>query len=192
MFTPKTERQRKELRAAISKSFQGLSPKNIFDKIKLPNAPIVTFRTIAQWCEPLEINPDNLHNIFGPYCGNEPYLNQDQWEKYLNDDFADYENVVKVGEHLTEQQNFILVKFMGVLRTKFGATMTARWNAALSRNPPNAPNTSLRVSAMCRIYQETNLPFDASEFVDALFAFYDEKLETITFDQFSQLFSAYP
>ena len=192
MFTPATERQRKRLRAEITKSFPGSSVKDIFEKIKMPNAPIVTFRTISQWCDRLDINPDNLHNIFGPYGVNEPYLNEEQWRTYMNDDFADYENFVKVGENLTEKQNFILLKFMGVLRTKFGSTMIARWNAALTRNPPNAPNTSLRVSALCRIYQDTNLPFDASEFVDALFAFYDQKMETLTFDQFSQLFTAYP
>ena len=192
MYTPETTRQRKELRNIINKEFPGVKPCALFEKFKMPKAPVISFRTISQWSDKLEINPDNLSNIFAPYGVSEPYLSSQQWEKFLNDDFANYENDVKFGESLTEKQNFILIKFMGVLRTKFGASMISRWNSALTRNPPSAPNTSLRVSALCRIYRDTNLPFDASEFVDAIFAFYNEKMESITFDQFSQLFTAYP
>ena len=192
MFTPITLRQRKALRTQIEKSNLGLKPKQIFDKYKMPKAPVISFRAISEWCKPIDIDPENLNNIFGSYGVTEPYLNLKQWESFMNDDFANYENEERYGQTLSEKQNFILTKFMGVMRTKFGSSMIDRWNHAIKRNPPNDSNVSLRVSSLCRIYQDTNLPFDASDFVDAIFAFYDEKLESLTFDQFSKLFSAYP
>ncbi|EAY06608.1 hypothetical protein TVAG_056020 [Trichomonas vaginalis G3] len=192
MFTPKITKERKILRVEITKAFPGAKPKEIFDKVVNEQAPVITFRTVAEYCEKPEIDTDHLADIFAPYGVNDPFISLSQWTEFLNDDFADYENGIKYGEKLTEKQNFILLKFMGILRTKFGASMASRWNSALARNPPNASNTELRVSALCRIFHDTNLPFEPAEFVDAIFAFYDEKLETLTFDQFSQLFAAYP
>lgn len=192
MFTPKITKERKILRTEIAKTHPGAKPKDIFDILVSDKAPVITFKTIAQYCEKPEIDTDHLMNIFGPYGVNDPFVSLPQWTEFLNDDFADYENGIHYGEHMTEKQNFILLKFMGILRTKFGGSMASRWNAALARNPPNASNTTLRVSALCRIFRDTNLPFNPEEFVEAIFAFYDDKLETLTFNQFSQLFAAYP
>ena len=57
MFTPSTLRQRKALRTQIEKSNLGLKPKQIFDKYKMPKAPVISFRAISEWCKPIDIDP---------------------------------------------------------------------------------------------------------------------------------------
>ena len=191
MYTPSIQKERRDLRNTITKRYPGQGPQYIFKEIKSEKAPVVTFMAIAQFCDEAQVNSDHLRNIFAPYGVTEPYLTYQQFQTFIYDDFPDYNNSKPFGEKITEKQRFVLLKFVSVLRTKLEASLNQKWNTALSRNPPNALNTTLRTSALCKLYSEMNLPFSVSEFVDAIFAFYDAKLEALTFDQFGQLFTVF-
>lgn len=191
MYTPETTRERKILRNEINHKFVDVNPINIFKNLQSKLHPVITFSTLQPFCLSADIPLESLPAIFAPYGVNEPYISQQQFIKFFNDDFPDYTKTGYAPGPLNEQQKFILQKFMYILRNKFGSTMNSRWTAALTRNPPNSLNTDLRVSALCRLYSEMNLPFTASEFVDSLFAFYQEKVTSISFDQFTQLFTTF-
>jgi hypothetical protein len=66
-----------------------------------------------------------------------------------------------------------------------------RWNAAVARNPPNTLKTQLKVSALCRLFENMTLPFSVSDFLDALFLFYEVRVEVTTFAQFRSLLNAF-
>lgn len=191
MYTPPIQKERRNLRNTISRRYPGHDPQYIFTEIKSDKAPVVTFMAIAQFCDEAQVNSDHLHEIFAPYGVTEPYLTFQQFQKFLYDDFPDYNNSTPLGEKLTDRQRFLLLKFAAILRTKLEASLIKKWNVALTRNPPNALNTTLRISALCKLFSEMSLPFTVSEFVDAIFVFYDAKLEDITFYQFAQLFAVF-
>lgn len=193
MYTPGVTRHRKNLRQAICQSFPGKEPEDLFMTICKQNSiQFINMAALEPFCQKASVPAAVLHNIFAPYGTKDVLVTREQWVKFINDDFPDYENTFKAPTQLTDKQSFILTKFLGVLKTKFGATLSARWNSALARNPPNTLNTTLRISALVHLFNVMNLPFSNADFVDAIFAFYGEKVEGISFAQFGQLFDAFP
>ena len=143
---------------------------------------------LERFCEMGNVPAASLDLIFSPYGVKDIQINSQQFTRFFNDDFPIYDSL-HLSKELTERQTFILSKFLNIIRTKFGATLSQRWNSALTRNPPSKLNTTLKLSALCHLFQETNLPFSVSEFVDALFVFYGEKFDEVSFAQFGKLFS---
>ena len=195
MFTPTTIKLRKKLRDAICQEYPGLQPDAIFDAICEEKSDdelkVITIDDLERFCEKERIPAASLENILAPYgVRNDIVINKNQWKQFINDDFPVYKDPPKV-KNLTDRQEFILSKFVAILFKKFGNTITQRWNSILSRNPPNCPNTTLRLSALCRVYQETNLPFDVGEFIDAIYVFYGTELDFLTLKQFSDLFNSF-
>ncbi|OHS95635.1 hypothetical protein TRFO_38230 [Tritrichomonas foetus] len=190
MFTPTVTLQRRNLRNAICERFPGMQPSDIFTKIAQPKCKIIFIQDLEEYCKIAEIPAVALDSIFAPYGVKDVQIALPHFITFLNDDFPVHDNTPRLNSELTDKQTFILSKFLGILRTKFGSTLSQRWNSALTRNPPNTLNTTLRLSALCHLYQDMNLPFTSSEFVDALFAFYGEKVEGISFSQFGELFSS--
>jgi hypothetical protein len=188
MFTPGISRHRKNLRQVIGETFPG--DPDTFEKVKKPNMQFITMDDLEPYCERISCPAAALENLFAPYHVKALLITQGQWQAFMNDDFPTHpRNPCPQG--LTERQTFILSKFVTSIKTKFGGTLTQRWNAALARNPPNTINTQLKVSALCRLFENTNLPFSVSDFVDALFLFYEVRVEAITFAQFGSLLNAF-
>lgn len=192
MYTPTISLHRRNLRKAICDSFPGENPEKIFKKIAPSRSHVITMYDLEPYCEMGKIPAASLDMIFSPYGVKEVQIALPQFIQFINDDFPNYDTEPHLNPEITQKQKFILSKFLGVLRTKYGTTLSQRWNSALTRNPPNTLNTTLRLSALCHLYQNMNLPFSVSEFVDSLFAFYGAKIEGINFAQFGSLFSAIP
>jgi hypothetical protein len=189
MFTPGTSRHRKNLRQAVVEASPGIS--DTFDRVKKPNAQFITMDDLEPYCERISCPAAALENVFAPYNVKALMITQGQWKAFMEDDFPVHPRNA-CPEGLTDRQTFILSKFVTSIKTKFGGTLSQRWSTALARNPPNAINTQLKVSALCRLFENTNLPFSVSDFVDALFLFYGERVEAITFAQFVSLLNGFP
>jgi hypothetical protein len=189
MFTPAVIRQRKNLRQAVNNAFPHQSAKDTFDQIVQRRA-FITPEDIEPFCEKIRCPAASLENIFAPYGVRNLLITSVQWIKFMQDDFPQWQ-MPEVEQGLNDRQTFLLTKFLASFKTKFGGTLRQRWNAALARNPPNTLNTTLRISALCRIFECTNLPFSVSDFVDALFVYFGDKVEGITFHQFCQLLNAF-
>ena len=187
MFTPTITRHRKALRRAICQLQPGKDPKEVFALMCLPTEPVIPFLSLEKPCEIASVPAAALEDLFSLYGCKDAVINEPQFVRFMNDDFPSYETP-KAKYQISDKQSFILSKFLGGIRNKTGSTIAERWNYALSRNPPNASNTTLKISALCRIYSEMVLPFSVSEFIDSLFAFFGEKCEEITFNQFGELF----
>lgn len=190
MFTPSITLHRRNLRNAICEAFPGETPAAVFKKIARPKSQLITLFDLEPYCQKESIPAAVLETIFAPYGVKDVEISLPQFIQFLNDDFPNYDTDAHINPAITDKQRFILSKFLGFLRIKFGTTLSQRWNSALARNPPNTLNTTLRLSALCHMYESMNLPFTVSEFVDALFAFYGDKIEGITFAQFGDLLTA--
>ncbi|OHT08063.1 hypothetical protein TRFO_23605 [Tritrichomonas foetus] len=190
MYTPSITKHRKSLRQSICSFYPGVEPATIFRRICPRGSSIIGMADLEPYCEKGSVPACSLEMVFAPYNVKNVQISKNQFIHFMNDDLPRYEKETAKTSSLSKRQNFILTKFIGNLRVKFGSTITQRWTSALSRNPPNTINTSLRVSALCHLFYEMNLPFTVSEFVDSLFAFYGSKIESITFKQFGELFSS--
>jgi hypothetical protein len=190
MFTPEVTRQRKSLRQAVNNAFPAQSAMATFDQIAQRRA-FITPEDIEPFCEQILCPAASLEPIFAPYGVRDLLITRDQWVHFMEDDFPQWQMPL-LTPALNDRQTFLLTKFLTNLKTKFGGTLRQRWNAALARNPPNTLNTTLRISALCRLFECTNLPFSVSDFVDSLFAFLGDKVEGITFHQFCDLLNAFP
>jgi hypothetical protein len=190
MFTPEVTRQRKNLRQAVNDAFPAQAAMATFERIAQRRA-FISPDDIEPFCEKIRCPAASLENIFAPYGVRSLLITRAQWVAFMQDDFPQWQ-IPELGPALNDRQAFLLTKFLASLRTKFGGTLRQRWSAALARNPPNTLNTTLRVSALCRLFECTNLPFAVSDFVDALFVFLGERVEGITFHQFCQFLNAFP
>jgi hypothetical protein len=191
MFTPATVKLRKDLRQAISDTFPTDSAVGIFDKIRQKSKLYIEMNDLETYCEKVLCPAAALEILFAPYGVKDLFINKLQWTAFMDDDFPVWTDGPSPAS-LTDRQFFILSKFITHLRTKFGGTVTQRWQAVLARNPPNTLNTELKLSAMCQLFAHTTLPFASSEFVDALFAFFGEKIDGINFAQFGNFLRAFP
>jgi hypothetical protein len=190
MFTPVLTRQRKNLRQSVNDAFPGQSAPSTFDRI-VQRCAFLTIDDLETFCEKIKCPAASLENIFAPYGVRNLLITRAQWINFMQDDFPKWPSP-EVPAVLNDRQNFLLSKYTANLKMKFGGTLRRRWNAALARNPPNTLNTVLRVSALCRLFETMNLPFTVNDFVDSLFAFLSVKVEAITFQQFCELFNAFP
>jgi hypothetical protein len=188
MFTPNVVRHRNGLRQAVSDEYAGLDSDAIFDRLIPTAAAFIVPGNLERFCEKIECPAACLPSIFAPYGVKDLMITRKQWEAFMAEGLPTSVAVVPT-DHLDEKQYFILCKYVLGLKTKFGDTQASRWAAALARNPPNSLNTTLHLTALCHLYENMNLPFSVAEFIDSLFAFYGERIETLTFDQFGQLFS---
>lgn len=190
MFTPAMVRHRKNLRDTVTDTYPNMKPDDVFDRIRKPGSAFIEWMDLEQVCEKANCPAAVLEDLFAPYGTKALVVTKAQWEKFLNEGFPVYKSSGEAAA-LCDRHKFLLVKFIMGMKTKFGATIGEQWNASLARNPPNTINTILRISALCHLFQNMNWPFAPGEFVDALFAFYGEKVEELTYAQFSALFNAF-
>ena len=192
MFTPGTSRHRRNLRQVLNDVFPKTDPEIIFERVKKPRAEFVEINDLEPYCEKANCPAAVLENLFGPYGVKNLLINRSQWINFMKDDFPLYiEKEDLAAEPLNQRQNFILKKFVEGLLTKFGSKMSDKWNAAILRNPPGALNDTLKTTALCKLYENMNLPFSTAEFIDALFLFYGERIDGITRPQFQDLFTSF-
>ena len=190
MFTPAVARLRRNLRQAVVDAFPREEASVVFDKVKQDDTQCIQMADLEKFCETAHCPAAALENVFAPYGVRKMLINKVQWVTFMNDDMcSDVEG--KNSTNLTDRQTFIMGKFIHRLKMKFGVGLSSIWNAAIARNPPNTINTTLRLAAFCHLFHNMNLPFEVTEFVDALFSFYGEKIEGITFEQFEALFHAF-
>lgn len=190
MFTPSFARLRKNLRQAVIDEFPNEDANVMFDRIRQDGIQFIQITDLERFCEAAECPASALPNVFAPYGVRQMLIGRPQWLHFINDGLCsdcEADKSLKERSNLSERQTFLMNKFVHNMKTKFGNIVSKCWNAALARNPPNTLNTTLRLSALCHLFENMNLPFTVSEFVDSLFTFYGEKIEGITFDQFELL-----
>lgn len=194
MFTPSFSRLRKNLRQAVIDEFPNQDAGVMFDSIRQDGIQFIQVADLERFCEKAECPASALPNIFAPYGVRQMLIGRPQWSHFINDGLCsdcEADKSLKERSQLTERQHFLMNKFVHSMKVKFGNTVYKCWNAALARNPPNTLNTTLRLSALCHLFETMNLPFSVSEFVDSTFTFYGGKIEGITFGQFELLFDSF-
>ena len=189
MFTPGVTRHRDNVRQQINDAFPNVKPEDIFERVKKPGSQFIELYDLEPYCEKANCPAAAVQNVFAPYGTKNMLITQAQWVNFMKQGFPLHQDS-PVTAPLDERQRFLLTKFVQSLQIKFGRSMGDKWNAALLRNPPDAVNTSLKLSALCQLFENMNLPFTVSEFIDALFIFYGEKIDSISKVQFGDLFSA--
>lgn len=192
MYTPGVTRHRRNLRQAINDAFPKIKPEEVFERIKKPKAQFIEMFDLEPYCEKANCPAAVLENVFAPYGSKNVVITQSQWVTFMNDDFTvDFQNCQLSAEPMNQRQTFILRKFVEGMQTKFGYKMSQKWAKALQFNPPEVLNTTLKITALCRLYENMNLPFPTADFIDTLFLFYGDRVEELSKDQFSELFSAF-
>lgn len=192
MFTPGVTRHRKNLRLAINNAFPGVKADEIFDSVKKQGSSFVELYDLEPYCEKVNCPAAVVNSIFTPYGSKNVVITKEQWVAFMNDDFPILTETPAPGvARLDQKQRFLLSKFVAGVEMKFGSSPDQRWRKALARNPPNTVNTALKLSALCHIFECMMLPFTVPDFIDAIFAFFGEKIDSITFDQFGTLFSSF-
>jgi hypothetical protein len=181
--TPSIIRYRKRLRQVISDEYSGVNASSIFDKIVPQGAAFLRFDDLERFCEKIGCPAAALSNVYTPYGVKQQLITKNQWIEFMNEDLPVWTDTRPIGD-VDERQTFILSKFVLGFKTKFGRRF---WASALAQNPPNSLNTVLHLSALCHLYENMNLPFPVGDFVDSLFAFYGQKIESITLEQFDLL-----
>ena len=72
-------------------------------------------------------------------------------------------------------------------------SLSSIWLFVLKYNPSNTKSDRyVRLAALCRIADELNLSFTTEDFIDAIFAFFDQKIDQLDFQQFVKLIQTFP
>jgi hypothetical protein len=182
-YSLQSSRQRKNLRQSVNDAFPGQSAPITFHRIAQRRA-FITIDDLEPFCEPIKCPAAALENIFAPHGVRNLLITRTQWITFMQDDFPKWPSR-EAPAVLNDRYNFLLSKYPASLKTKLGETLRQRWNAALARNPPNTLSTVLRVSALCCLFENMNLPFSLNDFADNLFVFFGVKIETTHFNSFA-------
>ena len=78
-----------------------------------------------------------------------------------------------------------------VITESDGCNDYSLWVQAKSLNSFEYDNSNLRLAALCKFADESNLQFSTEEFVEAVFAFLGERTDHLTYEQFSRLMNSF-
>ena len=205
MATKETAKFRKTLRHAILDEFPNLDERQIYAKIKKDDAQMVFFSDLYPFCEKANIPIDQVKKIFASYQIFTDHISLAHFVVFLQDEYFPASGL-EIPSNLTGSQKDILSQFIQAFQCRrtqatppFSADSAAQplssepslisqqWILILKYNPPNSDPSKVRIAAFLKFKDEMNLSFSFDDFLDAIFAFFDAKVDSLTFGQFARL-----
>lgn len=196
---------RKNLRHAIIKQFPTLSSREIYTAIKSPNLPDLFFENLYPYCESLEIPVNFLSNIFASYKVSSNRISEEKFINFLEDEVTCKAIPNKLPPNITDEQIAILAKLANSIRThrtqatpskKAGLcserpSYSQQWIYLSRLNHGTSGSAKIRISSLLHFAADMNLSFAPEKLLDAIFTFFEKKIDTIDFEQFTHLMETF-
>lgn len=180
--------QRRTLRHEILSKFQGVAVEQIYEDIKSKESPVLTFDDLSEICDAAEVPVQALAAIFAPYRVSTRRIAIDKFRSFLDDEvMCSGEEPAPVGT-VTDAQAEILAAFTTAVRTRWHSNV---WVHLVRLNQAGTSDRYVRLATLCRLVDEYNLSFAIEDFIDAVFAFFGEKLDQVGYEQFAMLIQSF-
>ena len=180
MYKPRSAQYRQKLRSLIEDKYPGKSVDEIFDLLKAEGEDYLSNERFESFFEEAGIPAEEKGNVYGPYGIKENGITRKQFEEFFAHDFFPKNNTKPCTDP-------ILTQFVAILVQRAGTKFSSLWEYCVKWNPTGSDPKSLRVSALCHIYETCTMTQPVEEFINALFSFIGSKVSSITTEQFQQL-----
>jgi hypothetical protein len=195
---------RSKIRHLIISDFAQLNSREICQAVKNPAVPDIRFVDLIPYCERAEVDPQLLPDIFASYEVSTDRIPLAKFIQFVEDEVTCKSLDLGIPKDLTFENRTILSKFCRAIRSRrtTGSPMPNEiiserasvgniW-AHLTRLSPSQMKVSvIRVAGLCHLAQDMRMTFSAESLIDALFQFLQQKVEFITFQQFTLLMDAF-
>jgi hypothetical protein len=134
---------------------------------------------------------------YGVYTDSIP---REKFIHFIDDEVTCRSLIVGVPPLLTDVQIAVLSKFCKALRIRRIRSsppsldsvsevmmVSQLWIHVTRMSPKKSQVANVRVALLCRLAKDLNLTFSAEDLIDALFAFFGQKCESLDFAQFMTL-----
>ncbi|OHT16831.1 hypothetical protein TRFO_12916 [Tritrichomonas foetus] len=195
-------KDRRTLRHEILKDFVGIESKKIFEAIKREDLPFITFNELVPYCQRAKIPVEKLTDIFSLYEVFKKKISPKKFINFLEDEVTCKTLEVNLNPKLTDAQIKILTEFAEGIKnhrttaisldsTTERSLISNMWIFVVRYNPANSNEKYVRLASLCRIAAEINLSFSTEDFIEAVFTFFDKRIDQLDFTQFVQLMQAF-
>ena len=191
MFSALNVSYRKQLRSKVSEIYPKQTADDIFGKIKKEGNFFIIESDLLPFLEKANIPQTKLKDIFAPYGVRNLMITPKQWKIFFDDEFNTAAPPEIIREDILDLYVAILRTFSSAIVSRTHSHPSQRWSYIVSRNPPSAGTSRVRLASLCRLCDEYNLPFPIESFIDAVFDFFQEKIDSLDFEQFSRLMSTF-
>jgi hypothetical protein len=198
---------RRALRHQILSTFPGVPLKVIFAQVKAAGESQITFPDLEPYCASINVPVKTLPAIFSVYRPFVTRISEEVFVTFLQDEVRFTSTEREVNHNLTDDQATIIKSFVGIVKSRktheyhSGEPLGAKsqslvgaryrlsfiWNYLPRLNPLHSGENVVRVATLCRLAAEMELPASTEDFIDALFAFFQRKLDQLNFNEFAQL-----
>ena len=180
---------RRRLRHEILEKFQGIALEQVYEAIRNKEAPAMVIDDLKCFCDAAGIPVENLPAILAPYRVSAQRISLDKFKSFLDDEVLCKGEVADLTSRVTDEQAEILASFTSAVRTR--SARANAWVQLVRLNQPGVSDRHIRLATLCRLVDDYNLSFSIDSFIDAVFAFFGEKLDELDYDQFTALLQAF-
>jgi hypothetical protein len=195
---------RSKIRHLIIRDFAQLNSREICQAVKSPAEPDIRFVDLIPYCERAEVDPHLLPDIFASYEVSTDRIPLVKFIQFVEDEVTCKSLELGIPSDFSFENKTILSKFCRAIRSRrtHGSPLPNEiiseresvgnlW-AHLTRLTPSQTKVSvIRVAGLCHLAEDMRMSFSAEALIDALFQFFQQKLDFITFQQFSLLMDAF-
>lgn len=187
MFSQQIIAYRRKLRAIINQTFPQRSSEEIFDLLRREANQFILVQDIIPLAERVEIPASRVDDIFIPYHVRNHMISKKQFKTFFEDEFSTSIQVEVAKNEVSDENRMILTAFASAVRSRAPPQPSTRWAFIVSKNSPNAAPSHVRLASLCRLCDEWNLAFTPEQFIDAVFQFLGERVESLDFTQFNEM-----
>jgi hypothetical protein len=181
--------------------------------VKTPGENQIKFSDLDSYCAAAKVPTNALPGIFSAYRPFVARISEATFVKFLQDEVGFTSSECDPNPNLTDHQAAAIKSFVSIVKsrkthnyhsthpllgdTQRDSSVGARyqlsfiWNYLTRLNSLQTGENVVRVATLCRLAAEMELRTSAEDFIDALFAFYQRKLDQIDFNDFVQLMEAF-
>ena len=195
---------RRNLRHQILDEFRGYSSEKIYYELKNPDLPCLFLADLQRFCEKGEIPVGIVPKILAPYRVYSNRISLSKFVSFLSDEVTCKLDENPLSNRVNDAHSQILTVFTDAIRSRRtqGNTcyderrtenlqLSSMWVFLIKLNPPGSSDKYVRLATLCKLVDYYNLSFSVEEFIDAVFAFFGEKLDKLDFEQFALLMQAF-
>jgi hypothetical protein len=211
LMTNRVGKHRQALRHEILNSFPGIYLNSVAAAVKSPGQSRIRFADLESFCESAGVPVSALPDIFSSYHVNVNRMSEAKFIEFLRDEVTCTRIEPRLNPSLTNVQIAALTQFVAIIKSRktqnyvsnagkseIGRGLSGKryqlsstWSLLLKMNPQQSGEQYIRIATLCRVAAELGLGLSTEEFIDALFAFYNRRIDQITFDEFAQLVEAF-
>jgi hypothetical protein len=191
---------RKLLRHAILAMCPDITSSEIYTALCSPDHAFLRLADLIPFCRSANVDPQLLRDMlltYGIYADSIP---RDKFIRFIDDEFTCKSLIIRLPPLLTDTQAAILSKLCKAIRSRriqsspasldpiSEVTTTSQlWIYVTRMSPKNSKVTSVQIASLCRLARDLNLTFSPEDLIEALFAFFGQKCESLNFAQFTRL-----